>query len=193
MNYKDQSHIEIRFSGFGGQGLVLASIIMAEAMIEEGFNIIQGQSHGIEARGGTSRGELIASKEEIYDLMLERPDIFLAMSEKACNKYYDQIKKDALVILDSSRIKQIPTFNSCNVYAFPITRLLKEKFNNVLPANICFLGAIVRLTGITTEEDMKAAILKRIPKASQELNVKAFTLGLELASSAIPLTMGECA
>jgi len=191
MNYKDLTHIEIRFSGFGGQGLVLASIIMAEAMIEEGFNILQGQSHGIEARGSTSRGELIASREEIYDLTLEHPDIFLALSEKACFKYYNQIKKDALVILDTSQVIQIPTFNSRNVYGFPITRLLNEKFNNVLPANICFLGAIVGLTAITTEENMKAAILKRIPKASQELNVKAFNLGLELTQSATPLKMGE--
>jgi 2-oxoglutarate ferredoxin oxidoreductase subunit gamma len=189
MNFKDKTHIEIRFGGYGGQGLVLASIIMAEALIEEGYNIIQGQSHGIEARGSTSRGELIASKEEIYDLMLKCPDIFLALSDEACNKYYDQIKKDALVILDSSEVKNVPPFHSKNVYAFPITQLLRDKFDNILPANICFLGAIVGLTGITSAENMKSAILKRVPKTSQELNTHAYNLGLELASSAEALQM----
>ncbi len=190
MNYKDQTHIEIRFGGYGGQGLVLASIIMAEALIEEGYNIIQGQSHGIEARGSTSRGELIASKEEIYDLMLKSPDIFLALSDEACHKYYDQIKKDALVILDSSEVKNIPSLNSKNVYTFPITQLLKDRFNNSLPANICFLGAIAGLTDLTSVGNMKSAILKRVPKAYQELNINAFNLGLELTASAEPLQIG---
>ncbi len=68
MNINDQDEIEIRFSGTGGQGLVLASVILGEAMVKEGFNVIQGESHGIEARGTASRGEIIASKKEIYNL-----------------------------------------------------------------------------------------------------------------------------
>lgn len=93
MKFKEQEKIEIRFSGTGGQGLVLASIILAEALINDGFNIITGESHGIEARGGASSAEIIASKNEIFDLSVALPDILVAISQKAYDKYAKKIKK----------------------------------------------------------------------------------------------------
>jgi len=187
MNIMDQSRIEFRFSGFGGQGLLLASIILAEALVNDGFQVIQGESHGIEARGGASRGEVIASREDIYDLAVSKPDIFVAISQEACTRYHAQNRKDALVILDSFQVREIPELDTQNAYAFPFTKLLKEKLNTVLPANICFLGNLVGLLPLVSVESLRTAILHRVPKGTEELNLKAYELGIELARGAKPL------
>ena len=87
MKFNEKEKIEIRFSGTGGQGLVLASIILAEALMLDGFNITTGESHGIEARGGASSAEVIASQKEIFDLSVTFPDILVAISQQAYDKY----------------------------------------------------------------------------------------------------------
>ena len=181
MNFKEQNKIEIRFSGTGGQGLVLASIILAEALMMDGFNVITGESHGIEARGGASCAEIITSKEDIYDLSVTMPDILIAISQQACNKYYKKIKKGALIIIDSFMVKDVPIFNSKNVYALPFTKLVKEELGTILPTNICFLGAFIGLSKITKIDTIKKAILNRVPKNSRSINLKAFELGFSLA------------
>ena len=180
MNFKEQKKIEIRFSGTGGQGLVLASIIFAEALIMDGFSVITGESHGIEARGGASSAEVIASKEDIHDLSVTMSDILIVISQQACNKYYKKIKKDALIIIDSSMVKDVPIFNSKNVYALPFTKLVKEEFGTVLPTNICFLGALVGISKIVSMDSIRKAILNRVPKSSGSINLKAFELGYSL-------------
>lgn len=182
MNFKDLERIEIRFSGTGGQGLVLASIIMAEAMMNSGYNVIQGESHGIEARGGASRGELIASKREIYDLLVKEPIIFLSLSQESCMKYYKDILPDALVIIDSSLVMNIPSdINSKNVYKLPFNKVVMEKLGTILPTNIASLGALAELSNIVPLEILKESILSRVPKESKDLNIKAFDIGVDLA------------
>lgn len=155
MKFKEQEKIEIRFSGTGGQGLVLASIILAEALINDGFNIITGESHGIEARGGASSAEIIASKNEIFDLSVTLPDILVAISQKAYDKYGKKIKKDTLVILDSSLIKSESIPDSENVHAFPFTIIVREELGTILPTNICFLGALVGISKIVSMDSIK--------------------------------------
>ena len=184
MNLKELDRIELRFSGTGGQGLVLASIIMAEAMMLSGFNVIQGESHGIEARGGASRGELIASKREIYDLSVQEPIVLVTISQESCNKYYKNIFPNALVVIDSSLVKTIPAdINSENIFTLPFSQNIQEKLGTQLPTNIAFLGALAELTDIVTPEDLKEAITNRVPKGSKELNIKAFDIGMDLAKS----------
>lgn len=183
MKFKEQEKTEIRFSGTGGQGLVLASIILAEALINDGFNIITGESHGIEARGGASSAEIIASKKEIFDLSVTLPDILdilVAISQQAYDKYGKKIKKDTLVILDSSLIKSESIPDSENVHAFPFTRLVREELGTTLPTNICFLGALVGISKIVSMDSIRKAILDRVPKNSGSINLKAFELGFSL-------------
>ena len=181
MKFNEQEKIEIRFSGTGGQGLVLASIILAEALMADGFNIISSETHGIEARGGASSAEIIASKKEIFDLLVTLPDILVALSQQAYDKYGKKIKKDTLVILDSSLIKSesIPILKIS--YAFPLTRLVREELGTTLPTNICSLGVLVGISKIVSMDNMRKAILNRVPKNSGSINLKAFELGFSLA------------
>ena len=180
MKFKEQEKIEIRFSGTGGQGLVLASIILAEALMMDGFNIISGESHGIEARGGASSAEIIASKKEIFDLSVTLPDILVSISQQAYDKYGKKIKKDTLVILDSSLIKSEAMPDSGNVHAFPFTKIVREELGTTLPTNICFLGALVGISKIVNIDSVKKAILNRVPEKSGSINLKAFELGYSL-------------
>jgi len=182
MNFRDFDRIELRFSGTGGQGLVLASIIMAEALMMSGYNIIQGESHGIEARGGASRGELIASKGEIYDLTVKHPHIFVTLSQESCNKYYRDIQKDGLVIVDSTLVKAIPSdIDTDSIYQIPLTQYLQVQLGTVLPANIAFLGALSVLTDLLHQISVEQVIKNRVPKGSEEVNLRAFHMGRELA------------
>jgi 2-oxoglutarate ferredoxin oxidoreductase subunit gamma len=177
MKFKEQEKIEIRFSGTGGQGLVLASIILAEALMMDGFNIISGESHGIEARGGASSAEIIASKKEILDLSVTLPDILVSISQQAYDKYSKKIKKDSL---DSSLVKNESISDSENVHAFPFTRLVREELGTILPTNICFLGALVGISQIVNIDSVKKAVLNRVPEKSGSINLKAFELGYSL-------------
>lgn len=184
MDFKNLDRIELRFSGTGGQGLVLASIIMAEAMMMSDYNVIQGESHGIEARGGASIGELIASKGEIYDLNVKEPLVFVTISQESCNKYYKNIHPDALVIIDPSLVKNIPLdINSKNIFKLPFNQVIQEKLGTVLPINIASLGALTELIDIFDIENVKKAIINRVPKGSEELNLKAFHIGMNLAKN----------
>ena len=180
MKFKEQEKVEIRFSGTGGQGLVLASIILAEALMMDGFNIITGESHGIEARGGASSAEIIASRKDIFDLSVTLPDILVAISQQAYDKYGKKVKKDTLVILDSSQIRTGSIPDSEDVHAFPFTRLVREALGTTLPTNICFLGALVGISKIVNMDSIKKAILNRVPKSSGSINLKAFELGFSL-------------
>jgi len=180
MKLKEKEKIEIRFSGTGGQGLVLASIILAEALMMDDFNIITGESHGIEARGGASSAEIIASKKEIFDLSVTLPDILVAISQQAYNKYGKKIKKDTLIILDSSLVESESIPDSVNIHAFPFTSLIREELGTTLPTNICFLGALVGIGKIVSMDSIRKAILNRVPKNSGSINLKAFELGFSL-------------
>ena len=98
----DEKRIEIRLSGSGGQGLILAGIILAEAAIIDGKNAVQTQSYGPEARGGASRSEVIISNGSIDYPKVSKSDILLALTEEAVIKYKGSLKEDGLLILDSS-------------------------------------------------------------------------------------------
>ena len=180
MKFNEQEKIEIRFSGTGGQGLVLVSIILAEALMMDGFNIITRETHGIEARGGASSAEIIASKKEIFDLLVILPDILVTLSQQAYDKYGKKIKKDTLVILDSSLTKSEAISDSENIHAFPFTRIVREELGTTLPTNICSLGALVGISKIVSMDSIKKTILNRVPKSSGSINLKAFELGYSL-------------
>jgi 2-oxoglutarate ferredoxin oxidoreductase subunit gamma len=189
MKFRDLESIEIRFTGTGGQGLVLASIILADALAQEEYSVVTSESHGVEARGGTSVAEMVCSRGDIYDLTVLLPDIFIGIAQKAVDKYFKKIKEDALVIIDSYTVKEIPPFNSKNVYTFPYTQIVRDELKTTLPANIAFLGSLSALSDLVDKKTMKDAVLRRVPERFRDVNAKAFEIGYELAINAQPVTI----
>ena len=161
--------------------MILAGKILAEAAaIYDGKNATQSQSYGPEARGGSSRSEVIVSDEEIDYPKAVNIDLLLCFTQEACDKYSTDVKKTGILLVDKDYVKKIPSAEY-KVYSLPITQTAEEKVGRALVANIVALGVITQLTGIITQAAIEAAILSRVPKGTEELNLKAFNAGIELA------------
>ena len=171
---------QLRLSGSGGQGVITAAIIFAEAAVAEGKEAVQSQSYGPEARGGASKSEVIIDDEPIYHPHVETPDIVLAMTQKAADKYYGDLNPDGLLVLDTNLVPEPPDFP--NIIRIPITKLAVEQVGKSLFANIVALGAIARLTGLVSFEAVKASVANRVPPHTVEQNMKALQTGWDAAA-----------
>lgn len=170
---------EIRLAGEGGQGLILAGVILAEAAaVYDGKNAVQTQSYGPEARGGASKAEVVISDGMIDYPKVIAADLLLCMSQEACNKYVYEMKKDGILVVDSVHVERIPTSRA---FMIPITKIAEEATGRRITANIVALGIIVGLTGVVSRTAIEAAVRARAPKGTEALNLKALQAGFEEA------------
>lgn len=163
--------------------MIMAGIILAEAAgIYDGKFVCQTQSYGPEARGGTSKAEVVISAEEIDYPKAIRPDLLLAMNQKACDAYFFDLKPKGTIIVDSTYVKQVPTSRAV---AIPFTHIARTTLGKEMLANVVALGAIVKITGIVSLKSLEAAVLDRVPPRMAELNRKALRAGFEAAKNFI--------
>jgi 2-oxoglutarate ferredoxin oxidoreductase subunit gamma len=173
---------EIRLTGSGGQGLILMGIILAEAIgIYDGRFVAQTQSYGPEARGGSSKSEVIVSDEEIDYPKVIQPDLLLAMNQKACDDFFPELKPEGLLVVDSTYVTQIPTPKA---FQIPFTRIARDKFKREVVANIIALGALAQLSPIVSSKAIEAAVLDRVPGGTEKLNRDALKAGISAAQKA---------
>jgi len=173
---------EIRLSGSGGQGLILMGIVLAEAIgIYDGKYVAQTQSYGPEARGGSSKSEVIVSDEEIDYPKAMNVDLLLAMNQKSCDDFYPDLKPEGLLIVDSTFVNQVPTSKA---FQIPFTRIAREKFKREVVANIIALGALSQLTPVVSAKAIESAVLARVPKGTEKLNRDALRAGMSAAKKA---------
>ena len=178
-NGRGASRTEIRLAGEGGQGMILAGIVLAEAAaIYDGKNAIQTQSYGPEARGGASKAEVIISEGEIDYPKVISADALVVMSQEACDKYAAALKKSGLLIVDEDKVGRVPTTRAVQV---PITRLALEATGKTITANVVALGVLVGLTQIVSREAMEQAVAARAPKGTQDMNRAALLAGFAAA------------
>jgi len=171
---------EIRLAGTGGQGMVLAGVILAEAaVVYDGKNAVQTQSYGPEARGGSSKSEVIISQGEIDYPLVISADLLVCMSQEASDKYYYDLKSDGILILDSEHVERSPTSRAISV---PLTRIAIELTGRDITASMVALGLVRGLSKVVSVEAMEKAIRGRVPKGTEEMNLKAFHAGLEEAA-----------
>ncbi|GAB6108887.1 2-oxoacid:acceptor oxidoreductase family protein [Fusibacter bizertensis] len=174
--------LELRLSGSGGQGLITAGIILAEAALKDNMNAIQTQSYGPEARGGASKAEVIISDAAIDFPKVTLPTMTLALTQIASDKYIKDITEDGTIIIDDSI--QLPEgIKAKNIYKLPIIKTAINEVGKEIVANIVALGLIVGLTGIVSQESLESAIMSRIPKGTEDLNRLALKKGYELAKN----------
>jgi 2-oxoglutarate ferredoxin oxidoreductase subunit gamma len=170
---------EIILAGEGGQGLLLAGLVLAEAAaIYDGKNAVQTQSYGPEARGGLSKSEVVISDGEIDYPKVLKADLILVMNQRACDKYYHYLKKGGLLIVDSGEVRRVPTSKA---HRLPITRLAQEGTGQAITANVVALGLLVKLSGVVSEKAIEKAVMARAPKGTEEMNRRALEIGLEVA------------
>ena len=178
-NGRGASRTEIRLAGEGGQGMILAGIILAEAAaIYDDKNAIQTQSYGPEARGGASKAEVIIGEGEIDYPKVISADVLVVMSQEACDKYAAALKKSGLLIVDEEKVGRVPTTRAVKV---PITRLALETSGKAITANVVALGVLVGLTQIVSREAIEKAVTARAPKGTEDMNRAALLAGFAAA------------
>jgi 2-oxoglutarate ferredoxin oxidoreductase subunit gamma len=164
----------------GGQGMILAGVILAEAAIRDGKNAVQTQSYGPEARGGASRSEVIIGENEIDYPQVIQADILLCMSQQACDKYYADLKRNGLLIVDATHVRRTPTTRALTA---DFTLWAVEETEREITASVLALGFLAGLTGLVSREALEGAVLARTPRGTGDMNLKAVARGYAEAES----------
>jgi len=171
--------IEVRISGLGGQGVVLAGQILGRAAAYSGKNAVQTQSYGAEARGTAAKSEVIISDGKIGFPMVRKCDVLVAMSQEAAEKNMKSLKENGVLLLDSTNVTNLPAVNA-TIYAIPATEIAEKAFGQKLYANMIMLGALAKITNVVDEKSMEKAMEDTFPKNALTVNLQAYKKGMEL-------------
>jgi 2-oxoglutarate ferredoxin oxidoreductase subunit gamma len=178
------------FSGSGGQGVITAAIILAEAAVVcENLNAVQSQSYGAEARGGATRSDVIIADTDIRYPKVIQPNVLVCLTQEAYNKFSGIIRPGGLLITDSRYVK-IQRKVDAQQRELPMYRSVMERIGKPIVFNICMLGAVIALTGVVRAESIISVLKGRVPGDFLEMNQRALQIGMELAipAAAQPVT-----
>ena len=179
---KPSDRIKIRIAGSGGQGVVLASIILAEAAaIYEGYEVCQSQSYGPEARGGHCKAEIVISNEPIDYPRAVNLDVLVCLNQSSLDEYLDDLKEDGVLIVNADQCPNVPR---ATAYSIPFSSLARDKVGVPQTMNIIALGAFAAITEIISPAALKKAVLARAPKGTETANTKALNTGVREAQKA---------
>ncbi len=172
------SRRELRIAGFGGQGVVLAGQILGQAIAvyDKQFAAFT-QSYGPEARGGSCTAIIVAEEKPIGYPYLTTPDVVVALSQDAYNKYGRNLSPGIKLIIDSDLVKP-ETAEKQRCLAVPANRLAREMGRAVV-SNIILLGYLAAVTDVVSPQALRQSVLASVPKGTGELNMKAFETGYQ--------------
>ena len=172
------------FSGSGGQGVITAAIILAEAaVLYDGLNAVQSQSYGAEARGGATRSDIIISDTIIHYPKVIQPNVLVCLTQAAYNKFYSIIRPGGLLISDS-RYVQTEKKVDAQQKGIALYETVIEKIGKPIVFNICMLGAVTAIVEVVSPESIMKALENRIPADFLNMNRKALDIGIELGEAA---------
>lgn len=174
----ENSLIEIRISGIGGQGIIQTGAILALAGMYDSKNISQASTYGPESRGTPSRTDVILSDAEIDYPYIEKADILIVMAQKAYELYHRDLKEGARLFYDPDKVKIEKADN--NLFTIPASGLAVKELNNPLMAGIIMLSAVIKSTGIISADSFRKAIKKSVPEEYVPVNMKAVEIGASL-------------
>lgn len=181
----DKKLVEIRFAGFGGQGIIRSGLIVGKAgAICDNKHATMTQAFGPEARGGACSSQLLLSEEKILYPYITEPDILVSMSQEAYDKFEPGLKKDGILIIDEDLVKPKPPRDKIKVFAVPATRIAEELGNRII-ANVVMIGFFTVITGVVSKEAMTKALPGSVPDRFLELNLKAFEEGYKFGTELV--------
>jgi 2-oxoglutarate ferredoxin oxidoreductase subunit gamma len=170
---------EIRFSGFGGQGIIRCGLITGKAVsLYDQKHATMTQSFGPEARGSACSSQLVVSDDRVLYPYIGRPEILVSMSQEAYEKYEPELLDDGVLIIDSDLVRLKPDQRKVKTYSIPSTRFAEELGNRII-ANLVMLGFFTAITEAVSPEAMKKALPGLVPGRFLELNIRAFDRGYE--------------
>jgi 2-oxoglutarate ferredoxin oxidoreductase subunit gamma len=169
---------KIRLSGTGGQGIIKGAMILAEAALIDGNNATQSQVYGPESRGGSTRSEVNISDKQIFYPKVVTPNLLLAMSQEAYEKYSGNIAPGGILVLDGDIGKDVK-HEGVEIYRAPITIIAREQVGNEMSANVVALGVINAITKMISDEGMEESLRRNFKAAIFDVNMKAYQAGLQ--------------
>lgn len=174
----DDTRLEVRITGFGGQGVVLAGHILGRACaIHDGRHATMIQSFGPEARGSACSATLAISDRPILYPYIHRPQLFVVMSSEGYERHREELREDGTLIYEQDLVR--PSFVAGQEgFGIPSTRLA-ESLGRAIVQNIVMVGFVTAATRIVPREAMREAVRHSVPKGTEELNLRAFDAGLE--------------
>jgi len=177
------SATEIKFGGFGGQGVILAGIIVGRAasIYDNKFATLT-QSFGPEARGSACSAQVIVSEQKVLYPYVTKPEILLVMSQEACNKFLPETSDNATVIIEEDLVKPHGLKPGMKVYGIPATRLAEELGRKMI-LNIVMVGFFTAVTKLIDYESAREAVKASVPSGTEAMNLKAFERGYEYGKS----------
>ena len=171
------------FSGSGGQGIITAAIIFAEAaVVHEGLNAVQSQSYGPEARGGASRSDVIIADADIWYPKVIEPNVLVCLTQEAYNKFSGLIRPNGLLLTDSHFVKQEKGVDATHV-ELNMYKMVMDKIGRPIVFNICMLGALTKLTQLIKPESIMKVLENRIPAGFLGINKQALEIGFKMAEN----------
>jgi len=173
------SRTEIRFSGFGGQGIIRCGLIAGKALsLFDGKNASMNQSFGPEARGSACSSQLVVSDDRVLYPYITTPQILISMSQEAYDKYEPELPGKGILIIDTDLVKARPPRGKIKMYSVPSTRFAEELGNRII-ANLVMMGFFTAVTKTVTPEAMKNALPGLVPDRFLDLNIRAFQKGYD--------------
>jgi 2-oxoglutarate ferredoxin oxidoreductase subunit gamma len=170
---------EIRFSGFGGQGIIRCGLITGKALsLYDNKHATMTQSFGPEARGSACSSQLVVSADRVLYPYITTPEILVSMSQEAYDKYEPDLRENGILIIDTDLVKPRAVRGKIQMFAIPSTRFAEELGNRII-ANLVMLGFFTAVTKIVSPEAMKKALPGLVPGRFLDLNIKAFDKGYE--------------
>lgn len=173
--------INVRFAGAGGQGVILASVLLAKGYgLGENYNISQTQSYGPEARGGACKAEVVISDEDIDYMKVDTADVFIALNQIGFDKYIDTVKKDAIVLINSTLVES----DNPDYYRIPATDIAEE-MGKPFVVNMVVLGALTKLLPKIHFDTVEEEIKKNFAASIAGLNITAYRKGYDSMAEAL--------
>jgi 2-oxoglutarate ferredoxin oxidoreductase subunit gamma len=170
---------EVTIAGVGGQGSILAGIILGSAAVTYDHKYAtQTQAYSSELRGGFAATWVIVSDEAIEFPRVTHPDILVAQAQDSISRFGDMLKPGGILIIDSDMVSQTPQ-SAKSIFAIAATSLARSQVNAPVTANMIMLGALCRVSGIVSRKALKQAIIRAVPRGKDRLNIQAFELGFK--------------
>jgi 2-oxoglutarate ferredoxin oxidoreductase subunit gamma len=174
--------VTVKFGGFGGQGIVLSSVVLGLSAVYDGKFVAQRASYGSEARGGRCKSEVIISGEEISYPLIDKLDYLVVLSQQAYDSYINEVDPSGLIIMDPDMISMSKERQDVEMIKIPAA-VTADNLGNRIVANMVMLGALQARTGVVSKESLEKAIKDSVSSRFHEIDLKALGSGIQLVKN----------
>lgn len=177
---------KVILSGFGGQGILSAGLMIAESAVLDGLNATYFPSYGAEMRGGTANCHVIFGSVPISSPIITKADTLITLNKASLDKFSDWVREGGLILVNSSAVKNVCIVPGCRMVSLPVDELALEKLGSPRMANVIMIGAYLAASGLLKADAVRKAIMEKFGKKGQKIvdqNFKALELGMNAVKS----------